>query len=128
MPTIFAANESRVMINGNVVEGVRALAYRRVQARENVYAVGSSERIGVVSGAAVFEGQLRVASTAQVLDQLAPDASFQVSAMLKHNDQQVTVTLDECFLQEKSFDMGVGGHGESVYSFTATRAREERAA
>jgi hypothetical protein len=36
------------------------------------------------------------------------------------------VTLDECYLQEKSFDMSVGGHGESVYSFTATRAREER--
>ena len=127
MPTIFAANESRVMVNGNVVEGVRTLAYRRVQARENVYAVGSAERIGVVSGRAVFEGQLRVASTAQTLDQIAPDASFQVSAVLTHNDQHMTVTLDECFLQEKTFDMTVGGHGESVYSFTATRAREERA-
>lgn len=127
MPTIFAANESRVMINGNAVEGVRTLAYRRVQARENVYAVGSAERIGVVSGRAVFEGQLRVASTAQTLDQLGPDASFQVSAVLKHNDQQMTVTLDECFLQEKTFDLSVGGHGESVYIFTATRAREERA-
>lgn len=127
MPTIFAANESRVMVNGNNVEGVRALAYRRLQARESVYGLGSAERIGVVSGAALYEGQLRVASTAQALDELAADASFQISAVLRHNDVQMTVTLDECVLQEKSFDMTVGGHGESVYSFTATRAREERA-
>lgn len=127
MPTIFAANESRVLVNGNAVEGVRSLAYRRVQARESVYAIGSAERVGVISGAAAFEGQLRVASTAPAIDQIAPDGSFQISAVLRHNDVQMTVTLDECFLQEKNFDMSVGGHGESVYSFTATRAREERA-
>jgi hypothetical protein len=127
VPTIFAANESRVLVNGNAIEGVRTLAYRRAQARESVYAVGSAERIGVVSGNAVFEGQLRVASTAQALDEIPADTSFQISAVLSHADLRMTVTLDECYLQEKSFDMSVGGHGESVYSFTATRAREERA-
>jgi hypothetical protein len=126
VPTIFAANESRVLVNGNAVEGVRSLAYRRAQVRESVYAVGSAERVGVVSGAAIFEGQLRVASTAQPLDELAADKSFQISAVLSHADARMTVTLDECYLQEKTFDMAVGGHGESVYSFTATRAREER--
>jgi hypothetical protein len=126
VPTIFAANESRVLVNGNAIEGVRSLAYRRAQAHESVYAVGSSERIGVVSGNAVFEGQLRVASTAQALDEIAAGKSFQISAVLSHNDVKMSVTLDECFLEEKSFDMSVGGHGESVYSFTATRAREER--
>jgi hypothetical protein len=35
------------------------------------------------------------------------------------------VTFDECFLQEKTFDMSVGSHGEALYSFTATRVREE---
>jgi hypothetical protein len=126
VPTIFAANESRVMVNGNAIEGVRSLAYRRAQARESVYAIGSAERIGVVSGSAVFEGQLRVASTAQPLDEIPADTSFQISAVLTHGDARMTVTLDECYLQEKSFDMSVSSHGESVYSFTATRAREER--
>jgi hypothetical protein len=59
------------------------------------------------------------------LDALAVDQSFQVSAVLVHGESRKTVTLDECFLQEKSFDISVGGHGESLYSFTATRAREE---
>ncbi len=127
MPTIFAANESQVLVNGTAIEGVRSLAYRKVQARESVYALGSAERIGVVSGAALFEGQLRVASASQILDEItAADVPFQVSALLRHNGQQMSVTLDECFLMEKNFDMGVGSHGESVYSFTATRAREER--
>ena len=126
MPTIFAANESRVLVNGTPIDGVRSLAYRRTQARESIYAVGSAERIGVVSGHALFEGQLRVASTAPALDDIAAEKSFQISAVLSHNGGRMTVTLDECFLQEKSFDMSVGGHGESVYAFTATRAREAR--
>ena len=128
MPTVFAANESQVLVNGTTIEGVRSLGYRKLQERTSVYALGSAERIGVVSGPALFEGELRVASTTQVLDAIvAKDASFQVSAILKHNDTQMSVTLDECFLMEKEFDMSVGGHGESVYKFTATRAREEQA-
>lgn len=128
MPTIFAANESQVLVNGTALEGVRSLSYKKVQSRESVYALGTAERIGVVSGAAAVEGQLRVASAAQILDEIAAaDAPFQVSAVLRHNDTQMSVTLDECFLMEKNFDMSVGSHGESVYSFTATRVREERA-
>jgi hypothetical protein len=123
--TIFAANESQVLINGQAVEGVRALEFRRSQARESIYALGTNERIGMVSGAQMLEGRLRVASTSPALDQLTVDQQVQISAVLMHGDTRMTVTFDECFLQEKSFDLTVGGHGEAVYSFTATRAREE---
>jgi hypothetical protein len=37
----------------------------------------------------------------------------------------MTVTFDECFLTEKNFAMAVSSFGESTYSFTATRVREE---
>jgi hypothetical protein len=50
VPTLFAANESQVLVAGNAVEGVRSIDYRRVQARENVYGLGSHERIGLVGG------------------------------------------------------------------------------
>jgi hypothetical protein len=125
MPTIFAANESSVLVEGKPVDGVRAITYRRQQARENVYALGSAERIGMISGPMVVEGQLRVASTSPDLDKLTGDASFHIIAQLKHGDAKLTVTFDECFLLEKSFDIEVGGHGETVYSFTATRVRED---
>jgi hypothetical protein len=125
MPTIFAANESQVLVDGTPIEGVRMIEYRTVQSRESVYGLGGAERIGMVSGPRVLEGRIHVASTAAPLDALAVEQSFQVSALLVHGETTKTVTFDECFLQEKSFDMSVGSHGESLYSFTATRAREE---
>jgi hypothetical protein len=125
--TIFAANESQVLINGKAIEGVRGLEYRKLQARENVYGLGTQERIGLVSGAQVFEGRLHVASTSQALDQVAAADKFQLSAVLVHGTTKMTVTFDECYLLEKSFNLNVGSFGEAVYTFSATRGREELA-
>jgi hypothetical protein len=124
MATIFASNESSVMIDGEAVEGIRAVEYRYVQERKNVYALGSAERIGMVSGAQSVEGLLRIASTSQKLNAIG-DTQFQITAQLKHGETKMTVTFDECFLQSKSFEMGVGTHGEATYGFTAVRVREE---
>jgi hypothetical protein len=127
MPTIFAANESNVLVDGTAVEGVVALEYRRRQARANVYALGSAERIGIVSGLQAVEARLTVASTSPGLDALPPEQPFQVSAQLKRGDTSFTVTFDECLLAEKEFALNVGEHGQAVYGFTAARVREEPA-
>lgn len=124
MPTVFAANESAVLVNGEAVEGVRAVEYRRATARRDLYAIGGAERISVVSGHHSVEGRLRVASASRALDNLEGDAFFQISAQLRHGETTLTVSFDECLLTEKSFSMGAGGHGEAVYAFTATRVRE----
>jgi hypothetical protein len=113
------------MIDGNAVEGVRSIEYRHQQVRTNIYALGSAERVGMISGPQTVDGILRVVSTSTSLNALTTDKSFQVTAQLKHGGQKMTVTFDECFLKEKSFNMEVGGAGESFYSFTATRVREE---
>lgn len=125
MPTIVAANDSAVLLNGEPVEGVRSIEYRRHQARQNVYALGSAERIAITSGPSAVEGRLTVASTAPALDQVPATASFQITARLRHGDTQVTVVFDDCFLLEKSFALSAGAHGEAVYGFTAARVREE---
>jgi hypothetical protein len=127
MPTLFASNESSVMINGEAVEGVRAIEYRRQQVRTNIYGLGSAERIGMISGPLIVEGLMRVTSTSPALDKLMGDKAFQVTANLKHGSAGMTVTFDECFIKEKSYTMEVGGHGEALYTFTATRVREEAA-
>jgi hypothetical protein len=124
MPSIFAANESSVLVDGEAVEGIRAIEYRQQRTRSGVYALGSAERIGIVSGPQSVEGRLRVASTSQKLDGLDPEVAFQISAQLRHGEQTMTVTFDECFMLSKGFEMGVGSHGEAEYSFTATRVRE----
>jgi len=125
VPTIFAANESSVLVNGQGVEGIRALEYRSQTVRRDVYALGSSERIGVVTGHRSVEGRIRVASASPALDGLEADAFFQIAAQLRQGEAEVTVSFDECLLTEKSFGMTAGGHGEAVYAFTATRVREE---
>ena len=127
MPTIFVANESSVLVDGHAVEGIQSLEYRRQEQRANVYALGSAERIGIISGAANVEGNLVVASSSDSLDHLDLEKAFQISAQLRHGDTHVTVTFDECFLEGKSFQLGVGNHGEAVYSFSAARVREEPA-
>jgi hypothetical protein len=125
MPTIVAANESSVLIDGKAVEGVRSIEYRFAQTRDNVYAVGDAERIGVTSGGQYVEGRLRVASTVPAIAQLPADKPFQISAQLKHGDTKVTLSFDDCFLTEKTFAMTASSFGESAYTFTATRVREE---
>jgi hypothetical protein len=128
MATIFAASESSVMVDGEAVEGVRAVEYRYQQQRSNVYALGSTERIGIVSGGQQVEGRLRVASTSPKLNGVT--GQFQVIATLTHTGadnktQTMTVTFDECYLLDKSFGIETNGHGEAVYSFSAVRLREE---
>jgi hypothetical protein len=125
MPTIFAASESKVLVNGNVVEGVQSLQYNRQQARQSLYAVGSSERIGVVSGASLVQGQLRVLSTSAALDGLDPAATFQLSAQLAHGAAKLSVSFEECYLENKSVELNVSGSAEALYTFTATRVKEE---
>jgi len=56
MATILAANESTVLLDGKPVEGIRSIEYRQQQERENVYGIGSAERIGMTTGAQIVEG------------------------------------------------------------------------
>lgn len=125
MATVFAANESAVLVDGTPIEGVRSVEYRTRTERNDLYAVGSSERVGVITGARRVEGRIRVASTAPPLDALVGDVFFQIAAPLRQGDTEVTISIDECLLTETTFAMDAGGHGETVYSFTATRIRQE---
>jgi hypothetical protein len=125
MPTIFAATESSVLIDGEALEGITAIEYNRSQVRTNVYAVGSAERIGVISGRKTVQGRLRLASTSQKLDGMPDEARFQISAQFRHGETRMTVSFDDCLLEQKTLELGVGGYAEAVYSFSATRVREE---
>jgi hypothetical protein len=123
MPTIFAASESTVLVDGEPVEGVQGIDYRTRSDRTNVYALGSTERVGVVSGAYEVQGRIRVVSASATLDGLAGDQLFQIIANLRHGETEATVTFDDCCLTEKTFDLSVNGQGAAVYAFSAARMR-----
>jgi len=127
MPTIYAANASSVLVDGQAVEGVQALEYRRAAERANVYAVGSAERIDVISGPISVDGRIRVASASPALDAKLGDDFIQITVVLRHGDTEVTLSFQDCLLTEKSFGLGVGGHGEATYGFTATRVSQDPA-
>jgi hypothetical protein len=129
MATIFAANSSSILVVGKAVAGVQALDYRVVRQQGDVFALGSSERMTSYYGATRVEARLTVASADAGLDALVNSGdAFQVVGKLVHSDTNRTVAFDDCRMTKKEFAIASGGHGETVYTFTATRFREEDAA
>src|SRR5690606_29971552 len=115
-----------ILVDNEPVLGVRGLDYRLEWEQGDVHAVGSAERVAVYYGAKRVRGQIRVASVNEQLDALAASgAVFQVVANLAHGNAARSVSFDECHIDGKSFAMGAGSHAEAIYSFTATRVREE---
>ena len=125
MPTIFAANESIVLLNGEQVEGVDSIEYRFRQTRQNIYALGSAERVGMASGAQRVEGRLRVVSASPALNALTGEEAFQITAQFKQGETTMNVSFDDCHLSEKNFELGASSYGVALYEFTASRVREE---
>lgn len=126
MAKVFTANSSGILVDNEPVLGVRGLEYRVEWEQGDVHAVGSAERVAVYYGAKRVHGQIRVASVSERLDELAASGGvFQVVANLAHGSAARSVAFDDCHIDGKSFAMGAGGHAEALYSFSATRVREE---
>ena len=126
MPQVFTAFASEVKVNEETLEGLQSIEYSMVKNRQHIGAIGTDERIAVYFGLKLVNGKLRVASINKTLDGfLQANTEFSISATLKQGEAARTVTFDSCFLEDKAFSMLSDGHGETVYSFTATRVREE---
>lgn len=123
---IYDAFASQVKINDETIEGLQSIEYAQVKNRHDVGAIGTDERIAVYFGLKIVNGKLTVASANKTLDGLLKDnKQFSITATLKHGDTTRSVTFDDCFLDDKSFNMTAQAHGETIYTFTATRVREE---
>jgi hypothetical protein len=126
MPQVITAFASEVKINEETLEGLQSIEYSMVKNRQHIGAIGTDERIAVYFGLKVVNGKLRVATINKTLDGFLQDnTEFSISATLKHGETIRKVTFDSCFLEHKAFALISEGHGETVYSFTATRVREE---
>jgi hypothetical protein len=126
MPQIYTAYASEVKVNEETIEGLQAIDYKVLNGRQHVGAVGSNERIAVYFTMKYVVGTLRVASANKTLDGLVQsNAEFSISATLKHNDTTRRVSFDACYMEDKEFSLDAQKHGETIYSFTATRVREE---
>jgi hypothetical protein len=126
MPQIYTAAASEVKVNEETIEGLQSIEYSVVKNRQHIGAIGTDERIAVYFGLKTVVGKLRVASGNKTLDDLlANNGEFTISATLRHRDNTRRITFDACYMDDKSFGMSAAGHGETVYTFTAARFREE---
>ncbi len=135
MAALLSANRSNVSITVEgqeplVIEGLQSITYKSFQEREDVAAIGTDERIDVAFGLKVVKGTLQVKSTNGALNELlAAGTPFQLIANLKSSggDPQTVhrVTFDQCYLDDKEFQIDVGGTGVTTYFFNATKVREE---
>ena len=129
MPTVFSANRSSVLVDGNPVEGLQSLVFRIVTEREDVRAIGSNERVDVIFGLRTVQGEMVIRSANVKLDGLLQArAKFQLVTNLKRtegNEETRTLSFDDCFVEGKSFQLDAHGSAATTYAFTATRIREE---
>lgn len=131
---IFAANNSEVTIDGQNIEGLQSIEYKVVKSRTDITQIGKSERVGVNYGQIVVTGSIKVKSTSPKLDELlkkpeegkpASESKFQIVATFKNGETTKKVTLDECYLDDKTYSIDANGVGIATYTFSATRVREE---
>ncbi len=126
---VVSAATSKVLIDGEEVKGIQSLEYKAKRRQVDIEGVGAAERIGVESGLITVSGTIRVKSVCKKLDDLLympVTLPFNLVAELKiGNDLVKRITFDECYIDDKSFELGAEGVGVSVYNFTATRVREE---
>lgn len=130
MATIFSANRSSVLVDGEAVEGLQSLTFRVVTEREDIRAIGSAERISVSFGLRTVQGEIAVRSAHYKLDgHLKDQTAFQIVANLKKEEAadapKRTLSFDDCFVENKDFSIGAGGTVITTYVFSATRVREE---
>ncbi len=131
MPTVFSANRSSVLVDGDPVEGLQSLTFRVVTEREDIRAIGSDERIDVSFGLRTVQGEMVLRSSSDKLDELLHQKQkFQIVANLKkeygmETESVRTVSFDDCFVEGKSFGLDASAPAATTYSFTATRVREE---
>ncbi len=130
MATVFSANRSDVLIDGEAIEGLQSLAFRLVTEREDVRAIGSAERVAVSFGLRTVQGEISVRSANFKLDaHLDKQSKFQLVSNLKKDDSadaaKRTMSFDDCYVENKDFSVGAGGTAITTYVFSATRIREE---
>lgn len=126
MAEIYSAFSSEVKVNEETIAGLQSIEYNMERSRKQIGAIGTDERIAVYFGMKLVTGRLRVASANKTLDGLLQSAAeFSIAATLQHNETVRHVTFDACYMEDKEFSLSALSHGETVYTFTATRVREE---
>jgi hypothetical protein len=127
---IVSAAKSKVLIDGNEIAGVQSIDFKVRRRQADIEAIGVAERIGIESGQVIVTGSLRISSLNTALDDFLypidpPGFNMVVTLNVAEGTKVRQITFDECYLDDKTFEMSANGVGVTAYNFTSTRAREE---
>jgi hypothetical protein len=127
---IVSAAKSKVTVEGEDIPGVQSLDFKVRRRQADIEAIGVAERIGIESGQVVVTGTLRISSLNTKLDTFLytidpPPFNMVLTLNVAEGTLVRKITFDECFLDDKTFEMTANGVGITSYNFTSTRVREE---
>ena len=127
---IVSAAKSKVLVEGNEIPGVQSLDFKVRRRQADIEAIGVAERIGIEQGQVIVTGSLRISSLNTALDDFLypvdpPGFNMVLTLNVGVGIKVRQITFDECYLDDKTFEMTANGVGVTAYNFTATRVREE---
>ena len=127
---VVSAAKSKVLVEGNEIPGVQSVDFKVRRRQADIEAIGVAERIGIEQGQVIVTGSLRISSLNTALDDYLypvdpPGFNMVLTLNVGVGIKVRQITFDECYLDDKTFEMTANGVGVTTYNFTATRVREE---
>ena len=127
---VVSAAKSKVLVEGNEIPGIQSVDFKVRRRQADIEAIGVAERIGIEQGQVIVTGSLRISSLNTALDDYLypvdpPGFNMVLTLNVGVGIKVRQITFDECYLDDKTFEMTANGVGVTTYSFTATRVREE---
>ena len=97
MPKILSANRSKVLIDGEPVEGLQDISFVTDRPTQDIAAIGEAERIGIIFGTTRVTGVIKARSSVGVLDEkFGTNQAFQIcpaGADVRHRSVLFSLTL-----------------------------------
>jgi hypothetical protein len=127
---VVSAAKSKVLVEGVEIPGIQSVDFKVRRRQADIEAIGVAERIGIEQGQVIVTGSLRISSLNTALDDYLypvdpPGFNMVLTLNVGVGIKVRQITFDECYLDDKTFEMTANGVGVTTYNFTATRVREE---
>jgi hypothetical protein len=127
------ASETKVLMNGNLVNGVEKIKWSIKKNINRNFSIGGEEFIGQYAGQLLIDIWLQVRSGYKPFDdilQKPPSQLVLFSLMIDFGSQGTDksvgkITFDGCLPDSEDFEMVAPEIGRSLYHLTAVRARKE---
>lgn len=127
------ASETKVLMNGNVINGVEKIKWSIKKNINRNFSIGGEEFIGQYAGQLMIDIWLQVRSGYKPFDDILqkPPAQLVLFSLMidfgtQGSDKSISkITFDGCLPDSEDFEMTAPEIGRSLYHLTAVRARKE---